>query len=247
MHAKYGVDILKQLRTIFLFFSELLILCCLCGCMIQKSIAQAQTDAGLEHYARGYISKAFKAFQSAAEKGNNTAQIKLGHMYANGTATVQDEEEGLKWFRIAAKQGNNRAKRFVDVLEKYLELKIKAEQGDISAQNSLGEIYYFGKNAADPEFFEPPVIARDHKKATKWFELAAHQGHADAQFRLATIFGHEDKSFEDKEVAFHWCSLAADQGNAEAQYLLGNLYLDGVGTTKDYDQAVKWFKLVCCP
>lgn len=39
------------------------------------------------------------------------------------------------------------------------------------------------------------------------------------------------------------CKKAAEQGNAMAQNTLGFLFLNGQGVTRDYNEAVKWFRL----
>ena len=48
--------------------------------------------------------------------------------------------------------------------------KKAAEQGDVDAQNNLGEMYYFGYG-----------IDQDTQKAITWYRKAADQGSAEAQ------------------------------------------------------------------
>jgi len=52
-------------------------------------------------------------------------------------------------------------------------LRAKAEQGDASAQNSLGIRYDTGEG-----------VPQDYAEAVKWYRLAAEQGYAAAQFNL---------------------------------------------------------------
>ena len=40
---------------------------------------------------------------------HDRAQIKLGFMYYNGEGVAQDYQETLKWYQLAAEQGNDRA------------------------------------------------------------------------------------------------------------------------------------------
>ena len=40
-----------------------------------------------------------------AEQGNARAQHNLGVMYADGLSVLQDEAEAVRWFRLAAGQG----------------------------------------------------------------------------------------------------------------------------------------------
>lgn len=66
------------------------------------------------------------------------------------------------------------------------------------------------------------------KEDTEIIELAAqaHNGDAEAQFKLATEF----LSSGDLKVAEKWLTAAATQGHTEAQYRLGSLYLNGATT-----------------
>jgi len=57
--------------------------------------------------------------------------------------------------------------------------------------------------------------------------VAAHFGHADAQFALATVYAHGRGVKKSPARAAHWYREAANQGDAEAQYNLGLLHLRG--------------------
>jgi len=45
----------------------------------------------------------------AAAQGNADAQCNLGLMYATGRGVSQDDQEALKWYRLAEEQGQPRA------------------------------------------------------------------------------------------------------------------------------------------
>ncbi len=71
-------------------------------------------------YDAGDYQTALHLWGEEAEKGNSTAQVILGAMYATGKGTPQDYKESVKWYRMAV------------------------EQGSTGAQYSLGEIYFEG-------------------------------------------------------------------------------------------------------
>jgi len=52
--------------------------------------------------------------------------------------------------------------------------------------------------------------------AAHWFEQAAVQGHADAQYNLGLMLESGDGVAEDKEKAAYWLEKAAEQGDDEA-------------------------------
>lgn len=55
--------------------------------------------------------EAMKLCRLAALQGHMDAQFVLGHMYADGEGVEQDYHEAAKWFRAAAEQGHEGAKK----------------------------------------------------------------------------------------------------------------------------------------
>ena len=65
-------------------------------------VAAQDFDTGLEAYQRGDYTAALSEFRPLADQGLATAQNNLGIMYHTGQGVVQDNAEGLRWFRMAA-------------------------------------------------------------------------------------------------------------------------------------------------
>jgi len=83
---------------------------------------------------------------------------------------------------------------------------------------------------------------RDLEKAFRWFEKAAGQGHAEAQFETGKCYEFGEGVKEDVSEAVRWFEKAAMQGHAEAQFYLGGLYWFGEGFEKDEEKALNlWF------
>jgi TPR repeat protein len=80
-----------------------------------------------------------------------------------------------------------------------------AEQGDASAQFSLGLSYENGDG-----------VPRDYAKARQWYEKAAAQGDAKAQLYLGMQSSFGQGGPVDLVQAYMWYSLAAGNGNAHA-------------------------------
>ena len=55
-------------------------------------------------------------YRAAAERGDARAQYNIGVCYYNGYGVSQDVVEAVKWWRKAARQGNQRAKKALNVL-----------------------------------------------------------------------------------------------------------------------------------
>jgi uncharacterized protein len=112
-------------------------------------------------------------------------------------------------------------------------LEPMARAGHAVAQWRLGLLYYHGHGVRESD-----------AAARQWFERAARQGLADAQFELANmvIYGLADvPAGEDPaRTAAQWYFEAAMQGHAQAQYSLGILFLTGSGVLVSAEEALKW-------
>lgn len=104
----------------------------------------------------------------------------------------------------------------------------QARQGDAWAQLNLGAAYDNGIG-----------VERNVDKALYWYQKAAEQGLAKAQFNLAHLLVSEEIS---AVAAAEWMLKAAEQGMADAQYLMGVIYAEGIGVEFDDDQAVYWLQ-----
>ena len=112
------------------------------------------------------------------------------------------------------------------------EVRRLAEQGDASAQYSLGARYDFGEGVPEHD-----------AEAVKWYRLAAEQGYASAQYNLGIMYANGEGVPQDDTEAMKWFRLAAEQGDAEAHYNLGVMYANGEGVPQDDAEAMKWFRL----
>lgn len=107
-------------------------------------------------------------------------------------------------------------------------LKQRADSGDAWAQLNLGAAYDNGLGTE-----------RDVDRALFWYQLAAEQGLAEAQFNLAHLLVEEEIS---SVAAAEWMQKAAEQGMADAQYLLGIIYAEGIGVAVDDAKARLWLQ-----
>ncbi|MEO8340531.1 MAG: tetratricopeptide repeat protein [Nitrospirota bacterium] len=73
-----------------------------------------------------------------------------------------------------------------------------AAQGNVEAQNNLGELYARGQG-----------VQQDYSQARQWYEKAAAQGHPLAQNNLAELHYAGLGGSQDDVRAYMWVSLAA--------------------------------------
>jgi uncharacterized protein len=135
--------------------------------------------------------------KEAANQGDVEKQLYLGKLYYYGHHTVlsggqgkKNYYESVKWYKLAAEQGNREAISQLVGFYKYMDdgssikpsdvpfyiwssryeegikwLRLAAEQGDNSAQSDLGDAYYEGKG-----------VPQNYKEAVKWWEKSAQEG-----------------------------------------------------------------------
>lgn len=124
--------------------------------------------------------------------------------------------------------------------ERFLKLRQDAEAGDAEAQNALGSLFYSGE--AISKDATGKMMDYDLESAAGWFQRAAEQGHAGAQFNLGLLYAEGQGVPQDFAKAVEWFTKAAEQGNVDAQNNLGVMYLVGEGVPKNTDKAIEWFK-----
>lgn len=112
------------------------------------------------------------------------------------------------------------------------QLKKFAEQDNAAAQNYLGTLYASGHG-----------VKENQQQAALWYERAAKQGFAPAQFNLGflKLYGAGNGAHRvaaDPTIAARWLKKAAKQNETEALLLLCRLYHQGLGVTRHYDKAL---------
>lgn len=161
-------------------------------------------------------------FKAAAGKGHASAQYLLAVAYANGMGTEKDEFQAVQWFFRAADQGNEKAllklaRRVADHHDEFaFQCCLKAaSKGLADAQYELAGRFARGVGAPKNE-----ALARD------WYERAARQGVARAQYALAELLDQVAQG-KPNEDARRWYRAASAQGHPGAQLALARL--DGAG------------------
>ena len=110
------------------------------------------------------------------------------------------------------------------------QLRKQSEQGDLVAQNELGQLYESGKE-----------IPKNYVKAREWYLKAADQGLAEAQNNLGLIYDYGRGVKVDFIKAKELYEKAAEQGYAVAYLNLGYLYENGQGVSQNYAKAMSLF------
>ena len=88
------------------------------------------------------------------------------------------------------------------------------------------------------------TIFADYSKAAEWYQKAADQGYARAQFGLGVCYDWGKSVVKNSNEAVKWYRKAADQGHTNAQWNLGVSYEYGDGADQDWQAAAMWYQKV---
>ena len=176
--------------------------------------------------------------RARAERGDATAQYRLGKMYEVGRGVSGNLAEAVDWYRRAAEQGHvqalyETARRFgsgrnieQDFGEERRLYRLAADQGHPRAQRQLALAYSRGdgvpRDSAQSEAL--------YRSAAEGFRRAAEGGEGRAQYELGERYTRGEGVPDDAALAVAWYRRAAvsfrraaEAGDAEAQYELGRL------------------------
>jgi TPR repeat protein len=172
----------------------------------------AMSSEGIALASRGDLTAAVPLLKEAAELGDTTAMVELGKLYYYGRGVPEDEQEAMKWFKLAEAKG--------DALGKELRVQLeqvwgKRETAKAAEQARNGEI----------ERLRTKAVAGDVQ--------------SQVDLAIALVAGKDQK--EHIAEAIQWLRKAADQGEVKAMNELGGVYLQGFGVERDVDKAREWY------
>ena len=122
-------------------------------------------DTAINSLGRKEFTTALQLFTDLANRGMAEAQINLGMMFESGQGVLQNFDEAIKWYQLAASQG------LIQAQEKLNLLVSKAAAAQVN----------FGLGVA---FENGQGVPQDIMEAIRWYQLAADQGLIKAQEKL---------------------------------------------------------------
>lgn len=188
---------------------------------ISKALERYQTDGFLRIAAR-----------ILGKQGKNAKEVvpQLEQLLGN----TPDESVRNELFKALEKiQGKAAVKTLEEITESKAHQEAQkllhaAEAGDAKAQFAWGEkLRAQGKDS--------------YPEALRWFQRAAEQGLAEAQYEVGGAYYVGAGAPKDIATGLKWLELAAKGGVVSAQSDLGTIYLEGRhGVTKDTTVGLMW-------
>ena len=207
-------------------------------------------QAGLDAHQKGDYPLALKLLIPLANKGDATAQLRLGVMNEMGQGVPQNHKKAVMRFRQAAEQGN---------AEAQYHLGKKYDLGQGVPRNKKVAIAWYRKSAAQG-YAEAQAKVKtgttataglqagldayqrgDYPAALKVLIPLANRGDAAAQLHLGLMNEMGQGVPQNHKKAAIRYHQAAAQGNAEAQYHLGEKYDLGQGVPQNKKIAAEWY------
>ena len=173
------------------------------------------------------LEKAFKWYRKSAEQGTAEGQWRLGQCYRYARGVQRNIREALFWYKKAAEQGHEKAADVYSLLKdsnyeiyidgcKLLENKEYKEAYDVFYSISSDA---WGQNGLAFCFAQGLFVEKNLEKAAYWFQRAARQGLAVAQYNLALCYYLGKGIRTDKALASYWKGKAVEQGFTPAKVL----------------------------
>lgn len=167
-----------------------------------------------------YVPERIRAGIKLAESGDAQAQLEIGNCYLHGDGVPADVAEAMRWWRLAADQGNANAQLNLGVTllsrggsegtaEAVKWITRAAEAGDETAQRNLGLMYLMGNG-----------VPKHARNAAVWMHRAAAKGDATAQYNLGIMFENGEGTAVDRQEARRWYERAARNGHPQARQWL---------------------------
>lgn len=197
--------------------------------------SDAQYHLGMMYYdavvTQKDLTEAFRLFSLSVDQKNTDAQYMLGCMYLNGLTVDKNLKKAFSLFKSSSYHGKcedvhasdsdlrlGEMYRYghgveKDLFEATVYYLLSANRGNKQANAELGDVYY-----------ERSELLTGHAKMES-LKSSVGLNNKKAQFAMATILEHDDKSGEAIELY----KLSAEQGYAKAQYRLAMIYLHGTG------------------
>lgn len=217
-----------------------------------QKYAEAQNMCG-RYYDEGWGSlkkdhtKANEYFLLAAEQGYDSGLWNLGINYYCGAGTGKDYTKAFHYIFLAAEKGHKLSCN--KVAEMY-------ELGQGVEKNIDEALRWYTKASSSPHFMAKAQLSlgklyltdalSDYKNAVIWLKKAQSNSNSEVTVEASNLLGdlffygaHVEQNYAD---AFKYYNVCSDKANAQTQTNLAEMYFQGLGTSRNVEQAIYWYQ-----
>jgi uncharacterized protein len=186
--------------------------------LVKKKRA-ALEEIAVDKFKKMNIPQELKFLINDAESGLEDAQLKLGMLYAQGQDLPQDNEQAVKWYRLAAEQGNSEAQYILGMMYlKGLGVLSSEQEAMKWFRFYLGQtIIKLGQKNVQEKNSTYSLAKKNIEAAVEILKNDAENGTAKAQYSLAVLYNHGLGILTNYKKSYMWFSLAALQGYEDAE------------------------------
>ncbi|KAK9244157.1 hypothetical protein V1506DRAFT_542402 [Lipomyces tetrasporus] len=198
--------------------------------------------------------KAWTYYKQAAQQGDTASMYKIGMvLLRGGLGQGQSTSESLIWLKRAADQADHENPHALYELARLyetadgsngflphddglaLDLYGKAAVlGYLPAQFKMGAAHEYGHMGCEV----------DPKRSIAWYSRAAQKGDAESELGLSGWYltGADNVLPKSETESYLWARRSSEKGLAKAEYAVGYFMENGIGTTVNMHEAIRWYK-----
>lgn len=194
------------------------------------------------------LKASFKNFSMAAQLGDPSAQLYMGHLYRTGNFVVQPDESTAKtYIEMAVAQDHPEALYYYALMHRNGECGISenseeffryvtksADAGHGPALSCLAEMYYKGEYG----------VKHNYAKALEMYLRAGQNGDPDGLVSAASMYFNGHGVEKDQHRAFQIYQDAMVQGSIPAMRNLASMYFYGQGVPTNRKMSEYFMNLV---
>jgi enhanced entry protein EnhC len=215
---------------------------------LEKAMALENSTAGLllaDYYLSlasddKQMQQARDIYKNFSEKGDKTAQLKLGYMFEQGLGGVVDPISAEKWYRESALQGQPIAQYLLGGLYRLGHLGNQPDYAEAKKWYSRAQTNY--SPAATALGFIYDTVDDNYQQARASYQLAAEKHDPIGLLDLGLMYEKGKGVPVDDVKAKALYQEAADQGQRQSMVQLAGLYFNGVDGSRDDEKALYWYK-----
>lgn len=189
--------------------------------------------------------EAMRGYRLATDRGVIEAPNEIGWLYYKGFGVAQDYAEAMRWFRKGEGMGDVSAMLNIgamyrdgtgvkeDPAEAVRWYRRVAELGTQPlGQALLGFQYQIGQG-----------VEQDFAEALRWYQAALAGGEGGGGARTKGAKAEATDTGLNPATAWFRAENDEDDGKNLAKVLIGTLYENGLGVRRDYDEALRWYRM----
>ena len=189
--------------------------------------------------------KAFKEYKKMADKGDDIAQFQLASCFENGYGTSVDYQAAMKYWKISSNNGNcdatyQLAQRTTNNDDERLRLYLlAAKQGNIPSMKIVGDYYVAIKDFENAKKYYMMAIEGNQFRSNNDIE----EGIAGSLTGLGELYYQGNGVPLDRKIAYDYFVKAASRGNALALERIADYIYYGFETgLPNQEKAIEKYK-----